>query len=309
MYAPELIEIPQTRDIIQEFRGYNNNVRIADNEFHAMKNLTSDNYPVLSLRGKRGVVKTNFDCKGILSKESIAYVSGDDLYYNDRAVLKLDTTIKGERQLISMGAYIIVFPDMKFFNTVDANDCGDAFDLNERKYSESYTFQTVAEADYHGSRYYAEITDKDLLFDVGSNCFFGKAQPVYIDPLVSNEFTWIPASKVKYSEGKITEKYSFYTTEENGDFIDYFDIKSSINGMLHVKCIDQENFKETAIQLWHEGAIQLVKVHVTRSVNVIENYQDKEYSSHTRTYPIYIDPYIDTDGKLHFATWGHPTTC
>jgi hypothetical protein len=125
MVAPELIDVPQTRDIIQEFRGYNNNVRIADNEFHNMKNMTSDNYPVLSPRGKRGVVKNITNCKGLLSKDKLAYVSQNKLYYNDKAVLELDNSIIEDRQLISMGAYIIIFPDMKYYNTVDDEDKGD----------------------------------------------------------------------------------------------------------------------------------------------------------------------------------------
>ena len=114
MYAPELISVPQKRDIIQEFKGYNHNVRIGDNEFFEMNNMTSDKYPVLAPREVRGIVKSIPNCKGILSKgDSLAYISGDVFYYNGKAVLDLNNAIDGERQLLSMGAYILIFPDCK----------------------------------------------------------------------------------------------------------------------------------------------------------------------------------------------------
>ena len=55
MYLPELSSNKQTRDMIEEFNGYNHRIRCGENEFYDMKNLTSDNYPILSPRRKRGI--------------------------------------------------------------------------------------------------------------------------------------------------------------------------------------------------------------------------------------------------------------
>lgn len=51
---PTLTEIGTTRDFIESFGGYNHNLRIGENEFYDMKNLTSTHYPVLSSRLNRG---------------------------------------------------------------------------------------------------------------------------------------------------------------------------------------------------------------------------------------------------------------
>ena len=59
MKYPILKQLPVSRQIIDEFKGYNHNFRIGSGEFYDMKNLTSDNYPILSPRVKRGVYEAN----------------------------------------------------------------------------------------------------------------------------------------------------------------------------------------------------------------------------------------------------------
>ena len=89
--------------------------------------MSSAHYPALANRSKRSVVKSGFPCDGIIAKDEIAYVSGGYLYYKVNGESKsyqLDESITGDRQLVSMGAYILVFPDHVYANTKDANDCG-----------------------------------------------------------------------------------------------------------------------------------------------------------------------------------------
>lgn len=123
MRAPKLYETTRSRDMIQEFGGYNHNIRIGENEFFDMKNLTSSYYPVLSPRNKRGIVKRIGRCNGLLAKNELAYVNDNTLYYGTNS-MSLDETVNGERQLVSMGAYIIVFPDMMYANTTNWEDRG-----------------------------------------------------------------------------------------------------------------------------------------------------------------------------------------
>lgn len=54
---PSLTPIPQQREMTDVFGGYNHNLSVGDGEFYEMENLSSDNYPVLSTRRKRGAVK------------------------------------------------------------------------------------------------------------------------------------------------------------------------------------------------------------------------------------------------------------
>ena len=55
MKYPKLRVTETSRQMVDTFKGYNHNLRIGDGEFFDMRNMTSDYYPVLSPRGKRGV--------------------------------------------------------------------------------------------------------------------------------------------------------------------------------------------------------------------------------------------------------------
>ena len=68
MKLPLLNEIPATREMIEVFSGYNHNLRIGEGEFYDMKNLSSDDYPVLSPRRKRGSYATPEKPSGLLAK-------------------------------------------------------------------------------------------------------------------------------------------------------------------------------------------------------------------------------------------------
>lgn len=142
MYAPQLYDLEVSRDTIQEFKGYNHNLRIADNEFFDMQNLTGKYYPVLSPRGKRGTYLENTPVSGIIGKDQLVTIRDNTVYYGDKAVSNSEGntfTLTGEhndRQLISMGAYVIIFPDMQYLNTADLNDHGSC-------YSDKFTFKST----------------------------------------------------------------------------------------------------------------------------------------------------------------------
>ena len=111
-----LTELATSRDVVEVFGGYNHNLRIANSEFYDMKNLTSNEYPVLATRNKRGVVKQLNSCNGIAAKGKLAYVDGKKLIYGDY-VHEIPELTDGEKQLISFGAYLIIFPDGIQYNT------------------------------------------------------------------------------------------------------------------------------------------------------------------------------------------------
>lgn len=122
MKYPKLKEIPTSRELVDVFGGYNHNLRIGSGEFYDMKNLSSDHYPVLSTRPKRGVYKTPSNPQGLIAKEELCYVDGKDFVIGDTRVnMGLDDSPK---TLISMGAYVIIMPDKKYINTVPMNDGG-----------------------------------------------------------------------------------------------------------------------------------------------------------------------------------------
>ena len=127
MRYPQLKELPTSREMVDVFRGYNHNLRIANGEFFNMKNMTSDHYPVLSPRGKRGVYAKPASPQGLIAKEALCYVDGTDFVMGaSRYSMDLSVEVKDNpKQLVSMGAYVIILPDKKYINTAKPEDRGD----------------------------------------------------------------------------------------------------------------------------------------------------------------------------------------
>ena len=123
MFLPKLNNIATQRDVVEVFKGYNHNLRIGDGEFYDMKNLTSTHYPVLSPRSKRGTYLTATSPQGMIAKDALCYVDGAEFVINE---YRIDMGLNDEpKQLISMGAYVIIMPDKKYINTLDYTDKGD----------------------------------------------------------------------------------------------------------------------------------------------------------------------------------------
>ena len=113
----------QTQDV---FAGYNHNLRISDNEFYDMRNLTSDVAPVLSPRKARGLYLQAGNVQGMIAKDSLCYIDGSYFVINAyRVDMGLSTEDEDcQKKLISMGAYVIILPDKKYINTADLTDWG-----------------------------------------------------------------------------------------------------------------------------------------------------------------------------------------
>ena len=120
MQYPYLKPKKASRKSITAFAGLNRNLRQGAGELSDMKNLTSDSYPVLSPRGRRGVVGR--DAGALLAKDTLCYTEGSRFVMGDYPV-ELGLT-SGKKQLVSMGAFVIILPDKKYVNTADLSDCG-----------------------------------------------------------------------------------------------------------------------------------------------------------------------------------------
>ena len=129
MKLPELNELPATRTMIDVFRGYNHNLRIGEGEFYDMKNLTSNDYPVLSPRPKRGVYEKStkekpINFQGLISKDTLCYVKDGVFYVGGSYYVSALKLTDGEKTLVSMGAYVIIMPDKVYVNTENLNEYG-----------------------------------------------------------------------------------------------------------------------------------------------------------------------------------------
>ena len=127
-YLPELIEGEQARSVVEVFGGYNHNARIAEGEWYDDLNLTSDHYPLLAVRKPRSTVFDGIQRPlGIIAKDAAVWVDGPTLYVGGVPVSGLVLSVRAEdcpKQLVSMGAYVCIFPDAAYVNTKDLSDFG-----------------------------------------------------------------------------------------------------------------------------------------------------------------------------------------
>ena len=148
MRYPKLKVLESSRQMVDVFKGYNHNLRIGDGEFFDMKNMTSDYYPVLSPRGKRGVYASPANPSGLISKDALCYVDGSKFVINEYPI---EMGLNDEpKQLISMGAYVIIMPDRMWINTIDRKfgKIDAYFDNEESQQDVTFSLCTIDGADY-----------------------------------------------------------------------------------------------------------------------------------------------------------------
>lgn len=158
MRYPQLKPLPTNREMVDVFRGYNHNLRIGSGEFYDMKNMTSDYYPVLSPRGRRGVYAKPASPQGLIAKEHLCYVDGEDFVIGDTRIYMALSTLEEDcpKELVSMGAYVIILPDRKYINTAKHEDRGSIEAVYESSGNVTFTLTRV-----DGTAYDTQFVQKD----------------------------------------------------------------------------------------------------------------------------------------------------
>lgn len=128
MEYPTINVKQKSRQMADAFMGYNHNLRIGDSEFYDMKNMTSDYYPVMSPRKQRGIyykkgTVISLPANALIAKHNnLCFAQGTRLVIDGRPMeAGLRDDITGDKQLISMGAYVIVMPDKKWIKIDNVN--------------------------------------------------------------------------------------------------------------------------------------------------------------------------------------------
>lgn len=114
-----LSEIASSTSVLNVFGGLSTEREAEEGEFTKEKNLSPVCYPFASVRASRLRLAKRRTCYGTLSKDKIAEVLGDSagtrlFYGGDDTGLVLTA---GEKQLVSIGTKIAVFPDGAFYDT------------------------------------------------------------------------------------------------------------------------------------------------------------------------------------------------
>lgn len=154
MEYPTLNVKQKSRQMSDAFLGYNHNLRISDSEFYDMKNMTSDYYPVLAPRKKRGLFKDEegFGITGLIAKDKLCYVDATAFVIGeDRVEMGLGDCTK---VLISMGAYVIIMPDRKYINTIKNGtkyEWGYIDEVHETTEDVTFTMCTLTGDTYEGA--------------------------------------------------------------------------------------------------------------------------------------------------------------
>lgn len=141
-FYPTLKRIRTSRDTTDTFYGYDARLKIPDGYFNNTENLTTDFFPMLANRRHKTFMQavdseggtsrlTLRHPGGLFAKDALGYIADGDITFagikhesNLRHALDGYNRTEDEKQIISMGAYVCVFPDKYYFNTVDTDDCG-----------------------------------------------------------------------------------------------------------------------------------------------------------------------------------------
>lgn len=112
------------------FYGLYRSLRPAEGFFAMTENLSGRAFPMLATRERRSLAATLDTPRALLGKARLAWIDGSALYYAGQDVTGYLTAAGVSigsalpKKLVSMGSYLLIFPDKLYFNTADFTDCG-----------------------------------------------------------------------------------------------------------------------------------------------------------------------------------------
>lgn len=124
---PTIPETARSQQVTDTFGGYNHNLKIPEGEFYEMENLCGDDYPLLATRKQRNTLQVPVEnLQAMVSKgDALYYISGYDpttktcgFYAGGEKVMDL-AYAGGSKRFVSMGAYLLIWPDKVWYNTAD----------------------------------------------------------------------------------------------------------------------------------------------------------------------------------------------
>lgn len=124
---PTIPETARSQQVTDTFGGYNHNLKIPEGEFYEMENLCGDDYPLLATRKQRNTLQVPVEnLQAMVSKgDELYYIAGYDpttktcgFYAGDEKVMDL-AYAGGLKRFVSMGAYLLIWPDKVWYNTAD----------------------------------------------------------------------------------------------------------------------------------------------------------------------------------------------
>ncbi len=119
MRYPFLDNIKKEREMTSAFLGYEHTPSCREGAFYDTQNITTELYPVLTQRHRRGISKTFTNFQGMIDKEGLVWVDNGELFIDNVKQEGVSLSTTGKKTIEKMGAYIVIFPDKVWVNTAD----------------------------------------------------------------------------------------------------------------------------------------------------------------------------------------------
>ena len=148
MLYPAQTAIKTQRMYTESFLGLDRRPRAADGAFFDMENMTGDPIPLISSRKRRGLLAQAASPRAMTAAGKLAYIAGNTLYYDGEATPINDLTEETPKRMAVMGAYIVVFPDGKYYNTIKPEDHGSINRLYASQGNVTYTLCRMDGTEY-----------------------------------------------------------------------------------------------------------------------------------------------------------------
>lgn len=125
MKMPTLRDRSGMRPTVQtSFGGLDHNLSAGDGELYWMENLSSREFPLMTPRKQRGLMRTLTTPNGIGALDKPWWVDGTSFYYNGTSK---GTVTSGQKQFACMGNKVFIFPDKKYYD-ISSNTFGNMID-------------------------------------------------------------------------------------------------------------------------------------------------------------------------------------
>ena len=126
------------------FRGLNYGEGTQDGEFAETYNLSTDQYPCITQRAERIAVNGYSSPTTIHAKGKLLVIDGENVLYGDT---KVGTVTEGKKQTATIGNYIVIFPDKKYYKVPTEDNKEGEFGSLEAEFKASglaFTNSTIA---------------------------------------------------------------------------------------------------------------------------------------------------------------------
>ena len=258
MYFPQYNDVPRSREMTAVFGGYNHRLSCAEGEFYDMKNMTTDYYPILSPRKKRGKAWELGACRGMASTNGHVYWVDDMYLYRDGEKIAdrmVSMSYVAHADMPVMGSSIV------FASGGNALTC--AYDTNKGEFSNLYDFLDVGA---NGGVLFGPSTPEGSTIDISAS----EEEPV------DGEYraAWVDGKKVlrQWSESTSTwvstpTNHYFISTDYPSDLKKGDCVKITVNFSTGSGTMDIPDVAKVILPNEEEGNKRSVETYVVELVD------------------------------------------